>query len=88
MKLEEAMQVINAKSKGYRVIFEWVMGTILSTDYFPDRNEPPIETEEEAWRLAILFAENTVGKAVNIYVCHANTYMPVRGYEDKIIKNR
>lgn len=89
MKFEEAMKIIDNKSKGYMVSFERVEGSVLASDHFPDKHggETLIETEAEAWRWASKFALATYGKCVNIYVTD-DTFSPVKGYCEKKIKNR
>lgn len=89
MKTIEAMSIISdtKRPSGYRVSFEHVDGGILRSDFFPDRGEPLIETEEEAWCLARLFAARTRGKCVNIYVTD-DKYCPVSGYKNRMFENR
>jgi hypothetical protein len=87
MKLKEALDLIEADKK-FRVHFEWIKGTTLHGDYFPDNNEDPLVTEEEAWELAKKFARATKGQTCNIYVIDAINYTPVPNYETKKIKNR
>lgn len=88
MKMQDALEIINKKpATGYRVHFERIEGKFLRTDYFPDRGEDLIATEEEAWQLAHKFAEKTLGECVNLYVVDAG-FSPVPGYSDKKIKNR
>lgn len=89
MKMAEAKKVIyeGMKPRGYRVSFERVDGRILTTDHFPERDEPLIEHEEEAWQLAAQFAQATTGKCVNIYVVD-NKWSPVPGYVNRRIENR
>lgn len=81
------MSIIDSKPSGYYVCFERVDGNFLKGDTFPARDEPLIETEEEAWELARKFAQKTVDKCVNIYVVDSN-FRPVKGYESKKITNR
>jgi hypothetical protein len=90
MKYYEAKKIINkGLSSGFMVSFEWVKGSMLHSDHFPDKHadEKLIETEEEAWVLARKFAANTVGNCVNIYVSKGN-FIPVDGYKLRYIKNR
>lgn len=89
MKLKDAKRIIfeGMKPRGYRVHFERVEGRILASDYFPERGEPLIEHEEEAWTLAMQFAAATVGNKVNIYVVDER-WSPVPGYEKRKINNR
>ena len=93
MKLQEAMvmikDVIN-RPKGFRVAFEVKDKMALRSDYFPDRDEEPIPTEEEAWVLAKQFASVAKGMFYNIYVVD-ETYHPVdedREYNNRRIYNR
>lgn len=89
MRMAEADRIISdgIKSRGYRVSFEKVDGRFLVSDYFPDREEPMIENEEEAWILASKFASATFGKCINIYVVDDH-YRPVSGYDRRMIHNR
>lgn len=83
--MKEAMAIIDAKEKGFRVAFEKVGGGVLRSDYFPDKDagEDLIKTEEEAWELAKRFANAVSPKEyVNIYVVDNKSY-PVSGYERK-----
>jgi hypothetical protein len=90
MKFEKAMAIINTKRqpKGYMVHFEKVNGSILVSDYFPDKHaeEPLIKTEFEAWTLAQKFANATEPKEyINIYVINEK-FEPVNGYFEKTIR--
>ena len=90
MKLKDALHIIShGYDPGYMVAFHRKVGSILTVDYFPEKGEESlIETEEEAWRLARAFAYKTVGKCVDIYVIHGDTFCPVVGYEARKINNR
>lgn len=72
---------------GYRVSFDRVDGKFLVGGWFPERDEPLIETEALAWAWAIQFAAKTFGRYVNIYVIDDN-WVPVPGYEARLIENR
>jgi len=90
MKYEEALKIINeGMSSGFMVSFEWKIGGILRSDYFPDKyvGEELIESEKEAWILAKRFANSTKGKCINIYVIDSN-FTPVEGYKILRIVNR
>lgn len=89
MKMVDAMKVIYGVPSGYMVSFEWKKGMFLHSDHFPDKyaGESLIETEEEAWKLAVQFAEKTRGKVVNVYVIGRN-FAPVAGYRERLIENR
>ncbi len=90
MKMQEAMNIINNKPKGFMVSLEWVKsGGILASDHFPDKHggETLIPTEWEAWELADRFARVTRGLAVNIYVVD-DTFKPVEEYKKRKIINR
>jgi len=76
MKMSEVKQILKSQKRGYRVSFEWKEGCIYRGDFFPDRQEPPIKTESEAWTLAHQFADKMVGKVVNVYVIDTE-YRPV-----------
>jgi hypothetical protein len=85
MRLNEAKKIIyeGIKPRGYRVSFERLDRHILKGDHFPDRDEPMIQYEEEAWELAAKFAAITKGRNVNVYVVD-DQWRPVPGYEAKI----
>ena len=89
MKMLDAWKIITLgiQPKGYRVHFEEKDGNILPTDYFPDRGEPLIDSEERAWEFAKLFAKKTVGKCVNVYVVD-DTWKPVKSAKSREISNR
>jgi hypothetical protein len=90
VKLNEAKDIISGKHarKGYVVTFETrVRGGLLS-DHFPDvhAGEPGITSEEEAWDLAGRFARaEHKAEVVNVYVVHANNFMPVSGYDGRTL---
>jgi len=88
MKMQEAMDIINNKPKGFMVHFEWCGDGFLRTDYFPDKHagESLIPTEHEAWELADRFARVTKGKTCNIYVVDSQ-FIPVKDYEIRKIAN-
>ena len=88
MKITEALYIIgeSKKPKGYRVHFEVRSGGVLTSDYFPNEDEPLIDTEEKAWQLAMEFATATDPyKYVNIYVT-THDHRPVAGYEKREIR--
>ena len=89
MKMQEAMDMINNKPKGYKVAFEWCGDGMLRSAYFPDGGPGDllIATEHEAWELADRFARATVGKTCNLYVVD-HTHHPVEGYKAREIANR
>ncbi len=83
MKFEDARQLIRS-NLGFRVEFEKLGGGILASDHFPDDDEEPIGTEEEAWGYARRFAKACKNKGiVNVYVIYADDYTPVEGYKEK-----
>ncbi len=86
MRMQDALNIING-NKGYRVHFEKIDGIMLRTDYFPEGDEPLIESEGQAWELAKRFASTTKGICVNIYVV-GEDWCPVCGYRRKRIPNR
>lgn len=91
MKLATALQIIDqihptVLPKGFRVSFEHREGHMLASDFFPDRDEAPIETEKEAWQLAAWFAEKAPVNFVNIYVVNAKTFLPVDGYRERMLR--
>lgn len=90
MRFAEAQAIIRAgaiKPKGFRVHFERVEGRFLCGDYFPERGEPLIETESEAWKLAKKFAAASKGQYVNLYVVDEK-WGPVENYAKLRIDNR
>ena len=90
MRLAEVKKIIyegGLQPRGYRVCFERVEGRLLCSDHFPERDEPLIAHEEEAWELARQFANATRNIFVNIYVID-DKWHPVSGYEKRQIKNR
>lgn len=90
MKYYNALKIINeGLNLGFMVSFEWKRDGMLKSDHFPDKHagEKLIETEEEAWELAIKFASRTKGKCVNVYVTKSD-FVPVEGYSLRCIKNR
>jgi hypothetical protein len=87
MRLAEALTVIKGPVLGYRVHFEHAGDGLLRSDYFPERDEPMIEDEEEAWELARKFAARTRGRCVNLYVVD-QSWCPVPGYRYRKIENR
>lgn len=93
MKMTEVADVIKTykdhmkRPKGYRVHFEKFDGKFLTTDYFPESNEPLIHDEDDAWTMALQFAEATTGRCLNIYVVDQD-WNPVPGYTLRKIENR
>jgi hypothetical protein len=87
MKLAEALEISKGPVIGYRVIFEHVEGCILRSDYFPDKDEQPLPTAEDAWTLAQRFAVQTRGRCVNIYVADQSWNLVPR-YRHREIENR
>lgn len=93
MRMGEVVEIIETHKRaiqraGYLVSAERVESGMLRGVYFPDKDEVPIASEEEAWRLAREFAAATHGEYVNIYVIHAKDFTPVMGYESRKISNR
>jgi len=87
MRLEAAKNMMKRRQRGFRVSFDWLEPPFLRSDHFPERDEPLIKTEIEAWRMAKNFAAATFGKTVNIYVVD-HEWMLVNGYREKMIENR
>jgi len=90
MKIQEAMDIIEKKESGFMIHFERRKGSILSSDYFPDKHlgEELISTENEAWELADRFARATKPEEIiNIYVIDQN-FNPVNNYDSKSIRRR
>lgn len=74
MKMQEARDIINKISKGFMISFEDYDGRGFRGHHFPDKHagESLIPTEEEAWALAKLFAENCPKSYVNIHVINCD----------------
>jgi len=89
MKMQEAMDILNNKPKGFMVSFERIEGCMLASDHFPDKHagETLIATEYEAWELARAFARATEGKTCNLYVIDSH-FVPVEAYHARRIPNR
>ena len=89
MKMQEAIDIMNDKPKGFMVHFEWRDGKFLRGDYFPDKHagEQLIESEDEAWRMAEKFAKKMQGKIVNVYVVNS-MFCPISNYRERMIMNR
>jgi hypothetical protein len=81
MKMSTAHSIINT---GYRVRFNWIDRNNFDQDYFPEKDEPLIDTEQEAWELAKKFADKTVSQCANIYVVTGD-FIPVTGYDIKTL---
>jgi hypothetical protein len=85
MKFEDALTIIKEFETGFRVHFEIRERGILSTDYFPNNNEPTIKSLKLASEFAFRFARAVdPEKYVNIYVVD-ETYSPVPGSKDYIL---
>ncbi len=90
MKIAEARRIMEEGiDQGFMVHFEWVKGSMLHSDYFPDKHagESLFSSEDEAWEQAGCFAKTTCGRCVNIYVIKQN-FTPVRDYKTRMIPNR
>lgn len=89
MKMEAALGMISQELNGFMVSFEWCGDGFLRSDHFPDKRggEKLIETEAEAWDLAVKFARATVGKTCNIYVIDQD-FKPVEGWRQRKIAHR
>ena len=89
MKYYEALKIINdgLTPPGYLVMFEWLEGSVLRSDYFPDDDagEKPIATKQEAWELAVAFAKKTKYRCCNIRVVDTR-FTPVSDFHT--IRNR
>jgi hypothetical protein len=70
MKMSEALKFMEPIQPGYLVAFVYMVGSQSSNDHFPDveEGEPPIETLEEARRLAKQFIERANEKKVGLSV--------------------
>ena len=90
MKLNNALKIIHdyeerqKQPTGYMVSFEVRERSILRSDHFPDKHagEQLIETEEEAWELAMRFHKAAGNDYVNIYVTDQD-FNPVKNYNEK-----
>jgi hypothetical protein len=78
--MKEALELIR-KEAGYRVHFEKRERSILSSDFFPDRDEPSIAELADAWAMAEKWAKVNPNVYVNVYVIHADDWTPVDGYQ-------
>jgi hypothetical protein len=89
MRMHEALNIILGVNEpvGYYVRFERADKGMLYTEYFPEKYEDPIRSEEEAWALAARFAAATRGRCINIFVVDTKWY-PVPGYRERTITNR
>ena len=92
MKFAEVLEIIkkNDIDIGYMVSFKRKVGSLLFSDYFPEKlaGEKLFETEDEAWEYAKKFANATKGTCVDIYVIKGDTFAPVEGYQRQLIVNR
>ena len=56
MKTSEALKIVDEgwvkKRKGFRVHFQKKIGSEFMTDYVPEEQQKPLESEVAAWRLA------------------------------------
>lgn len=86
MKMVEAFAVMYGSNDGFMVSFEWIEGSILRSDHFPDKSagEELIKTKDEAWGFANMFALKTFNRAVNIHVIDVN----FSSIDEECIKNR
>lgn len=89
MKMQDALDIIYERPKGYMVSFERCGDGFLKSDHFPDKHagEDLIPTETEAWIIAKKFAAKMRGRVCNLYVVDSN-FSPVTNYIDKQISNR
>ena len=92
MKMIDAMKIMaeGERPKGYRVHYEEYDGRFFTSGYFPDDNEPLIDSEWRAWELAGLFADETAqgGKYVNIYVVD-NYWKPTwDSWDSRLVLNK
>lgn len=82
VKLSDAKALI-AGSAGYRVHFEKRGDGMLTSDHFPERDEPPIADLVEAWKLAEAFAKVDPERYVNVYVVSGYDWSPVENYVER-----
>lgn len=87
MRRCEAEQLIErGKSPGFRVNLEERKGGFLRSDWFPEHDEDPFKTEEEAWQFAEEFCKYADERFVNVYVTRADNHKPVPGYKDRMLR--
>ena len=68
MKLQDALDILDAKTEGYRVEFTWNLGYKLRLDYFPGDDELLLKSKAEAIDLADDFSEKMGGLVRNVEV--------------------
>jgi hypothetical protein len=80
MKVSEALNVIDAgwvrKAKGFRVQYDKWNGSAWVTEFSPDEDKTPLNSDVVAWRLAWKLAQATVpdtqeieeGQLANLHV--------------------
>lgn len=90
MRLADAMSMMQGREepRGFRVNYEEIEGCILRGGFFPERDEEPFKTEAEAWTMAQRFAEAAPQRFVDIYVIGAHDFVPVDGYDAKMLRRR
>jgi len=84
MKMSEARKIID-ELPTFRVHFEERDGCILRTDYVPECDEAPFDTESEAWDFASEMAREFPSKYVNFFVVDSCA-RPVEGYRPKTLR--
>jgi len=83
--MSEVDDLLAKKPQGFRVAFEKRERGMLGSDYFPERDEPLIQIEAEAWEWAGRFAAKAPPEYVNIYVVD-HQYRPVDGYRCRLMR--
>lgn len=84
MRMQKAKELME-RAAGYFVHFEEREGGMLRSDYFPERDEPSIADEEDAWKLAQKFAGTHPSRFVNVYVVSGYDWTPVNGYNARML---
>lgn len=82
MRIKDAKAIMRTRA-GYRVHFERRADGLMHSDYFPERDEPPIAELDDAWKLAAQWADVDPSVYVNVYVIYAHDWTPVDNYRTR-----
>ena len=97
MKIGQALKVIDIgwikKENGYRVHYQRQTGNEVTTEYTPDLDDAPLDSDVAAWRTAWKLQQATQadnsefgeGKMINIYVVN-DQGEPIRYYKTNALK--
>ena len=86
MKFSEIEKLWKERERqGFRVHFERKERGGFLGDFFPESDEVPLATEEDAWRWCDRVAA-LIPNSVNIYVIKADN-TPVEGYQEKTLRS-